>query len=101
MSAEEVMVANARANQKAKERRERDPEHVRALERAKYARRLARDGKGVRAKRRAIGAAYRQRMKNEGKLKLSYDPEAYRRRRGAMTQEELGAYNARARELAR
>ena len=37
-----------------------DPEHVRALERAKYVRRVARDPEGYRAKRRAIEVRYRQ-----------------------------------------
>jgi hypothetical protein len=42
-------------------RRKRDPEHARALDRAKYARRIARDPEGFRAKRRAIEARYRRR----------------------------------------
>jgi hypothetical protein len=44
-----------------RERRKRDPERVRALDRAKYARRIARDPEGFRAKRRAIAARYRKR----------------------------------------
>ena len=51
---------NARIVALARERRKRDPEHVRALDRAKYARNIARDPEGFHAKRRAIQARYRQ-----------------------------------------
>ena len=60
MTPEQIADSNAHANALARERRKRDPEHVRALERAKYARNIARDPEGFRAKRRAIQARYRQ-----------------------------------------
>ena len=60
MMPEELAASNRRANALTHELRKRDPERVRALERAKYARRMARDPIGYRAKRRAIEARYRQ-----------------------------------------
>jgi hypothetical protein len=52
---------NARIAAWARQRRHRDPEKARALDRAKYARRKARDPQGYRAKRRVIEARYRRR----------------------------------------
>jgi hypothetical protein len=52
---------NAQIAAWARERRHRDPQKARALARAKYARRIARDPGGYRAKRRAIEARYRRR----------------------------------------
>ena len=60
MTPEQIADSNAHANALARERRKRDPEHARALDRAKYARRMERDPEGFRAKRRAIEARYRQ-----------------------------------------
>jgi len=54
MTPEQIADSNAHANALARMRRKRDPERVRALDRAKYARRVARDPEGYRAKRRAI-----------------------------------------------
>jgi hypothetical protein len=45
---------NARARELARMRRKCAPEYIRALDRAKYARRMERDPEGFRAKRRAI-----------------------------------------------
>jgi hypothetical protein len=58
MTAEELAAFRAHSAQKAKERRRRDPERIRALERAKYERRLARDSEGYRAKRHQIQNRY-------------------------------------------
>ena len=55
---------SARVAARARERRKRDPEGVRALERAKYARRIARDPEGFRAKCRAKAARRRHRKWN-------------------------------------
>jgi hypothetical protein len=60
MSPEQLAAFNAHTNTLARERRKADPEHVRALERAKYVRRVARDPEGYRAKRRAIEVRYHQ-----------------------------------------
>jgi len=60
MTPEQIADSNAHANALARERRKRDPEHVRALDRAKYARRIARDPEGYRAKRRGIEVRYHQ-----------------------------------------
>jgi hypothetical protein len=51
---------HAGARELARERRKADPEHARALDRAKYARRMERDPEGFRAKRRAIEVRYHQ-----------------------------------------
>jgi hypothetical protein len=48
----------------ARERRHRDPDKARALDRVKRARAIARDPEGFRAKRRAIQARYRQRQRD-------------------------------------
>jgi hypothetical protein len=53
MAPEQVGAYNARANALARQRRWEDPERVRALERAKYARRIQRDRGGFMATRRA------------------------------------------------
>jgi hypothetical protein len=45
-------------------RRKRDPEKARALDRAKYARAIARDPEGFRARRRMIAARYRRRKRD-------------------------------------
>ena len=60
MTPEQLALFNAHARVLARERRKRDPERIRALERAKYARRVARDPEGYRAKRRAIEVRYHQ-----------------------------------------
>ena len=60
MTPEQLALLNAHANTLARMRRKADPEHARALDRAKYARRMERDPGGFRAKRRAIEARYRQ-----------------------------------------
>ena len=59
----EIAAFNLHANALARMRRKADPGKVRALERAKYARRIARDPAGFRARRRAIDARYRQNKK--------------------------------------
>jgi hypothetical protein len=64
MTPEQIAAYNAHANTLAKARRQRDPEKARALERAKYARRIARDPEGYHAKRRVIDAC-RRRRKND------------------------------------
>jgi hypothetical protein len=60
MGPEEIAAFNTHANALARQWRKRDPEKVHALERAKYARRMARNPIGYRAKRRAIETRYRQ-----------------------------------------
>jgi hypothetical protein len=63
MTPEEIAAFRARAAFNALERRRRDPERIRALERAKYERRLARDSEGYRAKRRAIARRYEKKRR--------------------------------------
>jgi hypothetical protein len=53
MTPEQISACNAHANALARHRRWEDPERVRALERAKYARRIQRDRAGFMATRRA------------------------------------------------
>ena len=64
MTPEQLAASNAHATTLARERRKRDPEHVRALDRAKYARRIARDPEGLRSRTRAKLARRRQRKKD-------------------------------------
>ena len=53
MTPEQIAANNSHANALAKQRRWEDPERVRTLERAKYARRIQRDRAGFLATRRA------------------------------------------------
>jgi len=61
LSPSQIAARNARIVTLARMRRHRDPQKARALARAKYARRIACDRGGYRAKRRAIEARYRRR----------------------------------------
>ena len=61
MTPEQLALFNAHARVLARERRKRDPERVRALERAKYARRMAHDPEGLRSRTKAKLARRRQR----------------------------------------
>ena len=56
----ELAATRAHARTLGKKQRKGDPEHVRALERAKYARRMARDREGFLAARRAQALRRRQ-----------------------------------------
>jgi hypothetical protein len=58
MTPAQIAAFNAHAAELARARRKRNPERIRALDRAKYARRLARDPEGFRAKRRASQSYY-------------------------------------------
>jgi hypothetical protein len=58
MTPEQIEAFNARVAFNARERRRRDPQRARALARAKYWRRVARDPEGFRASRRAIDSGY-------------------------------------------
>jgi hypothetical protein len=58
MTPQQIAAFNARLAFNARERRRRNPERIRALERAKYWRRIARDPEGFRAKRRAPDSGY-------------------------------------------
>jgi hypothetical protein len=58
MTHEQIVAFNAHASALARERRRRDPEHIRALQRAKYRRALERDPAGFRLKHRAIDSGY-------------------------------------------
>jgi hypothetical protein len=53
MTSEQIAAYNAHANALARQRRWDNPEHIRALDRAKYARRVARDRASFLATRRA------------------------------------------------
>jgi hypothetical protein len=58
MTHEQIVIFNAHAAALARERRRRDPEHIRALQRAKYRRALQRDPEGFRLKHRSIDSGY-------------------------------------------
>jgi hypothetical protein len=58
MSPAQIAAFNARLAFNARERRKRNPERIRALERAKYWSGIARDPEGYRAKRRAPDSGY-------------------------------------------